>query len=602
MAVKNRSKAQGTILAAVGLALVTAAALLLTSCSPASVAFRQGRKAEEQRDYDSAVIHFDQALRQQPGNIHLQIWAKDARYKASYAHTDRGRALLAQHQPEAAAGEFQKAISLDPSNEAAAQELQRILLQQSAAQQRQQQAFRRAMEQRDHSQSTAVVRLKPLSSQPISRLHISSNARDVFETLGKLAGLNVVFYYSFQSRQISLDLSNVTILDALKAAADEADVFWKPITPNTILLIPDNLTNRRELEPKELKTVYLQNPLQPQDRTAILTAVKQTTGIQEAFENSETNSITLYASPDKVAAATELIHNLDRGKAEVLIDVTVLEADKQRLRDLGLSPVPLSSSGTMAAIGFAPPGTGGTTSTGVTIPPNLTLNQLGKISTNDFSIELPGVVANALINDSQTHILQNPQVRVTAGDKAVLHIGSRVPFATGSFGVPEAGVGGAGTSAFGLLANTQFQYQDVGVSLTITPFVAANGDIILNNKIDISAVGPTSNIGGVEEPTFTERSITHTIRLKEGEVSLLGGLIQSQTTNSVSGLPGLSDIPLLRYLFSTTETNVQDQEVLIMLDPHIVRLPGLPMAPGQAQSADALPNRSVTPAPGGASQ
>lgn len=588
-------KTRGIILASTGLALAIGVTLL-TSCSPAGVAFRQGRKAEEQKDYDSAVIHFDQALRQQPGNTHYQIWAKDARYKASYAHTDRGRRFLAMHQPDAAAGEFQKAISLDPSNEAAAQELQKILLQQSAAQQQREQALRHAMERRDQAQATGVVKLKPLSSQSITRLHVSSDSRNVFETLGKLAGLNVVFYYNFQSRPISLDLSNVTIMDALKAAAAEADVFWKPLTPNTILLIPDNPSTRLQLEPKVLKTLYLQNPLQQSDLTAILTAVKQTTRIQDAFENIETNSITVYASPEQVAAATELIHNLDRGKAEVLIDVTVLEADKDRLRDLGLSPIPLSSSGTMAAIGFAPPGTGGTTTGGVTIPPNLTLNRLGKISTNDFSIELPGVVANALLTDSQIHILQNPQVRVTAGEKATLHIGSQVPYATGSFGVPSAGIGGGGTSAFGLLANTQFQYKDVGVSLTITPDVAANGDIILNNKIDISAVGPTSNIGGVSEPTFTTRSITHTIRLKEGEVSLLGGLIQSQTTNSVSGLPGLSDIPLLRYLFSTTTAETTDQEVLIMLDPHVIRLPGYSSDSAPAQAADVLPASPSAPA------
>lgn len=577
---------------ACGLALALGMVLLCTSCNPASVAFRQGRKAEEQKDYDTAVIHFQQALKGQPNNTHYMIWAKDARYKASYAHTDRGRRLLALHQTDAAAGEFQKAVSLDPSNQAASQELQKILLEQSAAQERREHALRQAMERQDQAQSSGVVVLKQLSTEPIAHLHVSSESRNVFETLAKLAGINVVFFYDFQSKSISLDLTNVTILDALKAAADEANVFWKAVTPNTILLVPDTLTNRRQLEPKELRTVYLQNPLPAADRTAILTAVKQVAGILQAFENTETNSITVYDTPEKVEEAVDLIHNLDRGRAEVLIDVTVLEADKDRLRDLGLAPVPLSSSGTMAAVGFAPPGTGTTTSTGTTIPPNLTLNNLKNLRTSDFSIELPGVIANALLTDSRTHILQNPQVRVTAGEKATLHIGSRVPFATGSFGVPSAGVGGVGGSAFGLLANTQFQYQDVGVSLVITPFVAADGDIILSNKIDISAVGTPSNIGGLEEPTFTERSIEHTIRLKEGEVSLLGGLIQSQTTNSVSGLPGMADIPLLRYLFSTTTAETTDQEVMIMLDPHVIRLPDASGESVQPETA-ALPSPSA---------
>ncbi|MDE3180314.1 MAG: hypothetical protein KGM47_11730 [Acidobacteriota bacterium] len=581
--------------------------LLCVSCNPASVAFRQGRKAEEQRDYDSAVIHFQQALKYQPENAHFQIWAKNTRYKASYAHTDRGMQLLRQGQLDAAAGEFQKAIGIDPSNQAAAQELQKILLKQSAAQEQRQHALRQAMERHDESQSIGVVKLKQLSTQSIAHLHISSTSQNVFETLGKLAGINVVFYNTFQSKQMSLDLTNVTILDALKAAADEAGVFWKPITPNTLLIVPDNITNRRLLEPKELKTIYLQNPVSQTSRTAIMTSVKQITASQQVFEDADANSITIYGTPEQVAEATELIHSLDRGKAEVLIDVTVLEADKDRLRDLGLAPVPLSSRGTMAAIGFNPAAITPPTTGGTAVPPNLPLNKLGRISTSDFSVELPGVIANALLTDSRTHILENPQVRVTAGEEATLHIGSRVPFATGSFGVPGAGVTPTGSTGFGLLANTQFQYQDVGVSLTITPFVAADGDVILTNKIEISAVGTPSNIGGLEEPTFTDRTIKHSIRLKEGEVSLLGGLIQSQTINSVSGIPGLADVPLLRYLFSTTTAETTEQEVLIMLTPHVIRLPNAGNASGADQAAEVLSapasgSRPVVPQPHGVPQ
>ncbi len=543
-------------------AVMLGAVLLCAGCSPSSVAFREGRKAEEQKDYDSAVIDFQKALKYQPANSHFLLYEKEARTKASFFHAEQGERLLAQNRPDAASGEFQKAVSIDPSNMAASQNLQRLLLQQSALKLQHEQAIRKVMEQEETSQTALGVQLKSLPSQPIAHLHLSADSRTVFETLGKLAGINVVFYYNFQPKPVSLDLSNVTIQEALRAAADEAAVFWKAISRNTILVIPDTPSNRRDLETQVMKTVYLQNPAAAADRTAILTAVKQVVGVQKAFENPDSNSITMYDTPEKVAAAAALIHNLDRGKAEVLVDVTVLEADKDRLNDLGLAPVPLSgTTATMAAVGL-----NSTTSA-------LALNQLGRLTTGNFSIALPGVIANALLTDSRTHILQNPQIRVTAGDTARLRIGQRVPFATGSFGVPTAGVTGSSAGGFGLLANTQFQYQDVGVNLDITPQVAANGDIILHAKIDISAVGPSSNIGGVEEPTFTQRSIEHVIRLKEGEVSLLGGLMQTQTTRVVSGLPGLSDIPLLRFLFSTQSYETVDEEVLIMMTPRVVRLP-----------------------------
>lgn len=552
------------------LAVILGAVLLCAGCNPASVAFRNGRKAEEQKDYDSAVIDFQKALKYQPANSRIMLYEREARTKASLFHAEQGRRLLAQNRPNAASGEFQKAISIDPSNMAAGQDLQRILLQQTARKLQHERAIRKVMEREESSQAALGVQLKPLPTQPIAHLHLSADSRTVFETLGKLAGINVVFYYDFQPKPVSLDLSNATIQEALQAAADEAAVFWKAISRNTILVIPDTPSNRRDLETQVMQTVYLQNPAAAADRTAILTAVKQVVGVQKAYENPDSNSITLYDTPEKVTAAVALIHNLDRGKAEVLVDVTVLEADKDRLNDLGLAPVPLSgTTATMAAVGL----TTAPSSTGTTTTPSVALNQLGRLTTGDFSIALPGVIANALLSDQRTHILQNPQIRVTAGDTARLRIGQRVPFATGSFGVPTAGVTGSSTSGFGLLANTQFQYQDVGVNLDITPDVAANGDIILHAKIDISAVGAPSNIGGVEEPTFTQRSIEHVIRLKEGEVSLLGGLMQAQTTRTVSGLPGLGDVPLLRYFFSTQSYETIDEEVLILMTPHVVRLP-----------------------------
>lgn len=561
------------------MALALATVVVWTGCSPAGVAFREGRKAEEQKDYDSAVIHYDQALKYQPQNPQYLIGAKNARSEASDAHLEQGRRLLAHHRISEAATEFQKAVSVDPGNEAAGQELQKILLAESSAQQQRQAALSRAMQREDETKSSGAVTLKPLPPQPISHLHLSADSKNVFETLGKLAGLNVIFYYSFRPETISLDLSNVTMLQALRAAADEAHVFWVPVTPNTIMVAPDTPADRRELEPKVLRTVYLQNPSTAQTGSSLVQAVKQLMqagggDIMQAYEDPATNSITLYDTPDRVAKAAQIIHNLDRGKAEVLVQVSVIEADRDRLRDLGLAPVPLSGVGNgdaLAAVGLNPTTvTSGTTTTTV---PIIGLNRLGKLSTGDFGIELPGVIANALMSDQRTHILQDPEVRATAGEEATLTIGQSVPLATGSFGIPTAGATGTAAGGFGLLANTQFTYKDVGVVLKITPYVAGNGDVILKSDVEISALGTPTNIGGIEQPTFTKRTVEHTIRVKEGESSLLGGLIQTQTTNTVSGLPGLASIPVLKYLFSTTAVHTTDQEVMIMMTPHVIRLP-----------------------------
>jgi general secretion pathway protein D len=191
---------------------------------------------------------------------------------------------------------------------------------------------------------------------------------------------------------------------------------------------------------------------------------------------------------------------------------------------------------------------------------------------NDFALVVPSAVANAVLNDTRTHILQNPQVRSTDGQTAKLSIGQRIPYATGSF-LPSLGATTSTSGTTGLLASTQFQFQDVGVKLELTPHLLANGEVSIHASIEISSLGAPSTIAGVSEPTFGERKIEHDIRLKEGEVSVLGGLIQTTITNTVSGVPFLGDIPLLRYLFSSEHVERQETEVLVMLTPRVVRLP-----------------------------
>jgi general secretion pathway protein D len=578
----------------VGLLAAAALAALALGCGGGSVAFREGRKAELRKDYDTALVDYQKAVREQPENAHYRIHEQAAREHAALFHFERGKELLAKGQTEDAAGEFQKALGIDPSNLAARQELDRILAAQATAKRARQQTIEKSLKkQLEESTYPQEVRLQAFPEQPLAHFRISADSRRVYETLAKLANMNVAFTSDFQPRPVSLDLTDVKIGDALRLLSYQTKTFWKAVTPNTFMVIPDTPANRRDYEDEVMRTVYLTNPLKPADRTAITTALKQILGLQRIIDNPDANAIIVRDTPDKVAEAERLIHDLDRGKAEILIDVAVVEADRSRVQDLGLTQVPTSplSGANIAGLGFTAVTNATTvvngTSTTVTLP-GLPLNRLGKISTSNFSVVVPGAVANALLTDSHTHVLQNPQVRVTDGETAKLRIGSRVPYATGSFlpsfgGVPTSG--SSGTGNFGLLSSTQFQYQDVGVNLDITPHLLANGDVDLHSSIEVSSVGQTYTIGGLNEPSFNQRKIDHDIRLKEGEVSILGGLIQSQESHSVSGLPGLGDVPFLRYLFSTTHTEHLETEVLVMLTPYVIRLPETTLEGPQAVSA-----------------
>lgn len=544
--------------------------LLCVGCG-GNVYYRQGHKAELRKDYDTALVNYEKAVQSQPDNALYLLHDRLVRTKASEFHARQAKRLLAEGRQADATGELQKAVGIDPTNVAADQELTRIMTEQAAAKKEREKTLQQAMKPPAEA-APAVVELKALSQEPIAHIHIAGESNQVFQTLGKLGDLNVAFLPDVRPQKVSLDLVNIKLEDALRTLAYETRTFWKPITSNTILVIPDNLTTHREFDDRVLKTIYLTNPLQPADRTQILSAVKQILLLQTVVDNPEANAIIVSGTQTQIEAAQKLIHDLDHGKAEVLIEVAILEADRDRIRDLGLAPVPLSGS-TQFGIGFTPPGTT-TASGGGTTVSSLPLNKLGHISTADFSVVLPGAVANALLNDNRTRIIQNPEIRTTDGQKAELKIGSEVPFATGSFLPSFTGAATTGTTGgFGLLASTQFQYKDVGVNLTITPHVLPDGEVSLHAKIEITSVGPSVLIGGLSEPTFTQRTIEHDIRMKEGEVNVLGGLVQSTTTNQVTGLPGLADVPLLRYFFSTEHRERNEQEILVMLTPHIVRLP-----------------------------
>jgi general secretion pathway protein D len=291
------------------------------------------------------------------------------------------------------------------------------------------------------------------------------------------------------------------------------------------------------------------------------------------------NAIVIRATPGQLALAEKFIQDMDKAQPEVIVQVSVVEARVDKMRNLGILP------GQTASLTIVPPGTtsvssnnpsnngsnSGTTTSSTTGV--LTLQNLSHLNSRDTSLTLPNFTANALLNDSTTHIIQNPELRSVDGQAAKLNIGDRVPVATGSF---QAGVGVGSTAASGFvnpLVNTQFQYIDVGTNVEITPRVHPNHEVSMKVSVEVSAVTNQANIGGIQQPIISQRKVIHEIRLKEGESSLLGGLVTKSDTKQLSGWPGLAHVPLLRYLFSEDTRNSEDDEILIILTPLIVRMP-----------------------------
>jgi len=565
------------------LASLAFALIFLVGCPKTNQEFEAGRKAEDIQDYDTALVHYERAYRADPSNSEYKLRATKMRMEDGQFHLEAGEKALAKGDLQLALGEFEKAQAIDPSNAAAGQEIDKAMQMIAAKSAAAASARVNPNPEPDADMMTAPPELKPVSTEPIN-LKMTNDARVVFETITKLAGLSVIFDPDFTSRRISVELPNVTLEQALDAVSLESKAFWKPLTPNVIFVAPDNPQKRRDVEDEEVRTFYLSNTLTPQDLTEVVTGLRQLLDLRRVQQVNAQNAIVIRATPDQLTLASKIIRDTDKAKPEVLIHVQVLSANRDRLRNLGILPGQSATLTFNPRCAVQPGGTSSSTtctststsstSTSTTTP-QITLNNLKNLSTADYSLTLPGAQAQAILTDNNTQIIQDPEVRISDGQKASLKIGQRVPVATGSF---QAGVGvgvGGGAGVVNPLVNTQFQYIDVGVNIDVTPRVHPDGEVSMKLSVDVSQIAGQSNIGGIQQPIISQRKIEHDIRLKDGEVSVLGGLIERDTTKNVNGIPGFAEVPLAKYLFSDQSKEVVDQEILIVLTPHIIRFPSI---------------------------
>jgi len=541
--------------------------LLTAGCPKGQPDFNQGKKAETIEDYDAAFVFYQKAVKANPYNAGYKVKLNAIRFEASQKHVKSGVELRKKGDLQGAATEFQRAQAIDPSSPVADQELRATVELIAEKNRAADAAAQPPTDPNDQPLAAAPPEIRPLSRAPIN-LTMSDDAKVVFNTIGKLAGLTVIYDPDFPARRIKVELNNVTLEQALEIVELESKAFVKTVTENIIFVIPDQPQKRRDYEEQLVKTIYLSNTVQPQDLTEIVTGLRQLLDLKRIQQLNSQNAIIVRDTPDKLILAEKMVRDIDKAKPEVVVQVEVLEARTDRLRDLGILP------GQTASISINPNTTGGTsTSSGSTSTPTpTTLSQLRHLNGSAYDVTLPSFTANAVLTDTDTKIIQNPEVRSVDGQTAKLRIGDRIPIATGSF---SSGIGIAGGTAGGInpLVNTQFTYLDVGVNIDLTPRVHPNRDVSLKLKVEVSSHTGDQSIGGITQPIISQRVIEDDIRLKEGEVSILGGLVQRTDSKTLEGWPGLAKIPLFGYLFSHTKTDHQEDEVLIVLTPRIVRIP-----------------------------
>ena len=582
----------------------------------------EGRGYEAKKQWDPAMEAYEKALAEDPSDISYQMALEKARFQAAQGHVDTGMRIRATGQLGEAMLEFQRAYVINPGSAVASQEILRTQDMIERERKRVQQSGREAppavraltpaeearRETRERiNRILPVPELKPLNPDAVKNLKINGQTvKVVFETIGKVAGVNILWDPEYQSpsrNTLNIDFADMGLEEALDSVAVITKSYWKPLSPNTIFITNDNPNKRRDFADMVAKTFYLSNVNLPQELQEIVNAVRSVSELQRVVAYNSQNAIIVRGEADQVALAEKMILDLDKPRAEVVVDILVMEASSIFSRQLTAA---LAHTGLTVPLNFTPRSglrvvqdatttptstipttttpttTGDTTTTPSTTPtttpvttPTTTtsssgtaaipLSNLGRLASSDFSISLPSALLQAAMSDTNTKVLQAPQLRSMDNVKATMKIGEREPTASGSF---QPGIGGVGINP---LVNTQFNFIDVGVNVELTPRVHDNGDVSMHVDLDISSVTGHVNLGGIDQPIIGQRKISHDIRMKEGEVGLLGGLINQQENKQITGIPGLSSIPLLRRLFTGESIDRSRSELMVILIPHIIR-------------------------------
>jgi general secretion pathway protein D len=507
-----------------------------------SSAFRAGETAERVQDYDRAVLEYRRALKESPDNLSYKQALERARLRAATDHLNGARRFAGRGQYKEAQDEYRIALELQPNAPGILEEIKDLEARQKRGADSLQQARARA-----RARTLPGLDLGPDAQQPLGLVFRGASLREAYLALGRAAGVNVTFDPSFQDTSVSLDLRDVGFEQALSALDAAGRTFHRVVDAKVLNVVPDTPAKRRDFEQQVVRTIFLSNA----DLKETIDLLRVVLGARRIAPVPGVNALTINDTPDKVAAAERIVDMVDKRRAEVVVEVEILEVDRNRLKEYGI----YLTSGLDAS------GIEGIAS-GVFPNPALNHPDQGPYDRANLVVSsLPGAVVRLLESDSSTRLLANPQLRISEGQAAQARFGDQVPVPVTTF--TAIAQGGIAQQPI-----TSFEYKNVGVNIDIKPRVHHDGEVTLELKLEISSVGAP---GYQSLPTFNSRIVNSTIRLRDGETNLLAGLILDNERHGLTGIPGLANIPLLGRLFARNHDEATQTDIVMTLTPHVVR-------------------------------
>jgi general secretion pathway protein D len=515
-----------------------------------SAALRHGTDAERRQDYDTAVVEYTKAVRQKPDDLTARRSLDRAKIRASQDHFTKGRRLAATGKLDLALAEYELAAELNPTNGDLDDELRatRNKVRAKVAVAREGKTELQTLIERTRDLPPPGLDLPAGVKMPASLTFRDASSRDVFTAIGRLANISLIFDTAFREAPISVDLRNATLENALNTVAGATRTFFRVTGPQTVIVIPDTPAKRREYEEEVVKTFYLSNA----DLKETMDTLRLVLDARRISPTTANNALTIKDTPERIAAAGRMLNAIDKARPEVVINVELLEVARSRLNEYGLQIASSGSTGVSGSVGIA------TDSAGV-----VSLQTLQNLTSSDVLFTgLPSLYYRLIKTDANTRTLANPQLRTSEGIAALAKFGERVPVPVTTF----APIATGGTPQQPI---TSFNYENIGVNITITPRTHHDDDVSLALAISVTNISGTG-FGGL--PTFGNREINTVIRLRDGETNMLAGLIRDEERNSIEGIPGLSDIPVVGRLFAHNTKKVDQTDIILTLTPHIIRV------------------------------
>jgi general secretion pathway protein D len=534
---------------------LTAAALLPLLLLAGACSFGEYRKAEiaeQAGNWDQAVVEYLELVQRHPEDLSYRSALLRVKMKASEAHFEAGKKLAEAGVLDRAIFEYRQAVELDPSNQYAAAEMNKARAALSSREHQQGEIKTIDEMKKDAAARSQPPMLEPRSNTPISlEFPNPVSIKDIYKALGKAFGINILFDPGLKDQEIAIELKDVTAQDALEILMRAANHFYKTLDPHTILVAADTPQNRRAYEDLVIQTFYLSNA----DVKDVMTMLRTLVDAKKIAANERLNAIIVRDSIDRVKVAEKLIETNDKARSEVVVDVELVQIDSHKLRDLGTALSSYSVSQSLNPGLDVDPKTEGV---------QIGLNDLQFLNRGSWVLTLPTFLYSFIKSNTDAQVLARPQLRISEGEKAQLHIGDRVPIPTTTFNTANT-VGG------NIVPITSFQYQDIGIKINIEPRVHHNLEVTLKVHVEISNLAGSVQGSEGSQPIIANRSIDTVIRLKDGETNFLAGLLRTDEQTTNQGIPGLSDIPILGRLLSHDTRDAQRTDVILTMTPHIIR-------------------------------